>query len=222
LGETVGFTARLAQNNEGLYETHINSAAHRIHIALMGDPTLRLHPVVPPSNLEGRVKGDTVALTWTPSTDTALIGYHVYRGASPRGPFARLTRSPIAATSFSHPSTVAGAVYMVRAIKLESTTSGNYENASQGAFWSPTVDPDPVIAAITPAGRSAPDTSNAFSPDAAPSTGSANTAALTIASSGSTTSRDGGTASGESVSTSAPNPPEAPSTPTAAARSATN
>ena len=61
LGETIGFTARLAMNNAGDYQTQINSSQNRIHIALMGDPTLRLHPVAPVSNLNGSANGSSVA-----------------------------------------------------------------------------------------------------------------------------------------------------------------
>ena len=45
----IGYAARLTQNNggNGLYHNQINSAAGNIHIALMGDPTLRMHPVAP-------------------------------------------------------------------------------------------------------------------------------------------------------------------------------
>src|SRR5438105_2940413 len=45
LGETIGYGARLTQNNGpgGLYQNQLNSCARQIHIALMGDPTLRLH-----------------------------------------------------------------------------------------------------------------------------------------------------------------------------------
>jgi len=48
LGEPIGFGARLTQNNGpgGLYQNQVNSCAEQIHIALMGDPTLRLHVVV--------------------------------------------------------------------------------------------------------------------------------------------------------------------------------
>src|SRR6185503_9463044 len=42
LGGTVGSTARLTQNNSGDYQTIINAGQNQIHVALMGDPTLRL------------------------------------------------------------------------------------------------------------------------------------------------------------------------------------
>jgi hypothetical protein len=206
LGETIGYVTRLTQNNTGLYETQINSAQNRVHIALMGDPTLRLHPVAPVSALSGAVLGTTASLTWTRSADSALLGYHVYRGTSMNGPFTRLTTAPVSTTQFVDNATVAGAIYMVRAIKLESTPSGSYENPSQGVFWSaehPVSAEAPLVAQtatpvsnVEPTGRStAPATSLTLSSDVARSTGSANPAALTIASSSSSSSGRAGAAS---------------------------
>jgi hypothetical protein len=133
-GETIGYVARLAMNNTGLYQTQINSSANRIHIALMGDPTLRLHPVAPVSNVNGSAIGRSIALTWTASADSNLVGYHVYRGSLATG-FSRVTRTPVTDTSFTDINGSATAAYMVRAVKLEHTASGTYHNASQGAFW---------------------------------------------------------------------------------------
>jgi hypothetical protein len=133
-GETIGYTAKLAMNNTGLYQTQINSAANRIHIALMGDPTLRLHPVAPAANLDGFARDNTVVLWWSAANDTGIVGYHVYRGSLATG-FSRLTNSPVTATSFTDSNGDSSAAYMVRAIKLEDTTSGSYYNPSQGAFW---------------------------------------------------------------------------------------
>jgi hypothetical protein len=135
LGETIGYCARLTQNNSGFYQNQINSAANCIHIALMGDPTLRLHSVAPVGSLGGTAAAGTVTLAWTPSPDSPL-GYHVYRALSAAGPFTRLTSSPLSVTSFLDSSAPSGATYMVRAVKLENTPSGSYYNASQGMFWS--------------------------------------------------------------------------------------
>jgi hypothetical protein len=133
-GETIGYVARSAMNNTGLYQTQINSSANRIHIALMGDPTLRLHPVAPITNLNGSTSGSSVALTWTASSDANIVGYHVYRGSLATG-FKRVTPTLVASTSFTDMSGSEGAAYMVRAVKLEDTTSGSYYNPSQGVFW---------------------------------------------------------------------------------------
>ncbi len=135
LGETAGYVARLTQNNNGHYENQSNPSANRIHVALMGDPTIRLHPVVPPRNVSVDANGNGVALDWSASSDSNLVGYHVYRGASLTAGFTRLTSSPVSGTSFTDSSGGTGMVYQVRAIKLESTPSGSYYNASQAAYW---------------------------------------------------------------------------------------
>jgi hypothetical protein len=142
LGETIGYCARATQNNTGLYKTQIDSSANQIHVALMGDPTLRLHPVTPPGTLGGTAVAGSVTLTWTPSPDS-LLGYHVYRATSAAGPFTRVTGSLLAATTFVDTSAPSGATYMVRAVKLESTPSGSYYNASQGLFWTTGGTPPP-------------------------------------------------------------------------------
>ncbi len=158
LGETIGHSARLTQNNTGLYQTAINSAQNRIHVALMGDPTLRLHPVLPAANLNGAANGAIAALTWSASGDSAIVGYHVYRRPAAGSAFTRLTSAPLAATSFTDTSSTAGATYMVRAIKLENTPSGSYHNPAQGIFWTvggaaaapaPTPEPTPTTTAPT-------------------------------------------------------------------------
>ncbi len=183
LGETIGYTTQLTQNNNGLYQTQINSAQHRVHIALMGDPTLRLHPVVPAGSLNGTLNGNTVALTWSASTDTNLLGYHVYRATTANGPFTRLTSSPIAANSFSDTNASSNAIYMVRAIKLESTTSGSYVNPSQGIFWTVgTVNATTTSPAVA---DTAPSTGSGSVTSPVPTTPSTPSAPTTAASTGS-------------------------------------
>jgi hypothetical protein len=134
LGETIGYTARLTQNNTGLYQNQINASAHAIHIALMGDPTLRLHPVAPVSALGGAATAHGTVLAWAASADR-VVGYHVYRAPSATAAFTRLTPAPTPGTAFVDPAPPPGARYMVRAVKLEQTPSGSYFNASQGVFW---------------------------------------------------------------------------------------
>ncbi len=135
-GETIGFVAQLVQNNSNQYQHAINTAARRTHIALMGDPTLRLHPVAPVGSLNGSASGSSVNLSWTAASDSAIVGYHVYRATSANGQYTRLTSSPTTSLNYTDSSAPSGAVYQVRAVKLEETTSGSYYNQSQGAFWS--------------------------------------------------------------------------------------
>ncbi len=136
LGETIGHSARLTQNNgfSGVYQEP-NYESRKVHVALMGDPTLRMHPVAPPSALTATAtpSGD-VELRWEDSPDTAE-GYHVYRARTPAGPFARLSDSLVEGTRFTDEGAASETyTYMVRAVKRETTPSGSYYNGSQGVF----------------------------------------------------------------------------------------
>src|SRR5205823_5371245 len=96
LGEPIGFGARLTQNNGpgGLYQNQLNSCAGQIHIALMGDPTLRMHVVAPPANIVTKTNAGRINLDWSPSSDS-VVGYHVYGATNANGPFTRLTPKPV-------------------------------------------------------------------------------------------------------------------------------
>lgn len=134
LGETIGYGTRLSMNNSTLYRSHRNYFARAIHISLMGDPSLRMDPVSPPRALSAIAVSGGVTLNWQGSADPVL-GYHVYRSASPAGPFVRQTSSVVTGNAFTDtnvsPNTY---TYMVRAVTLQTTPSGSYFNASQGAF----------------------------------------------------------------------------------------
>jgi hypothetical protein len=132
-GHPIGYAARLTQNNAGLYPTGL--CPRGVHIALMGDPSLRLQPIAPPSALTAtRATGaKSVTLQWTASTDT-VAGYYVYRAASFAGPFTRITSALVTATSYTDAAAPPGAVYEVRAVLLQQGNSGTYWNASQGVF----------------------------------------------------------------------------------------
>ena len=134
LGGTIGEAAQLVQNNRvvdfatGPLYGPAQGAAGEVHIALMGDPTLRLHAVAPVTN----VAATNGTIGWTASPDT-VVGYHVYRSASPTGPFTRMTKDPVTGTSFTDATVTTGTcTYMVRAIKLETSAGGTYYNSSQG------------------------------------------------------------------------------------------
>ena len=135
LGKPIGYAARLTMNNGRLYQNQYNGLARTVFINLLADPTLRMEPVAPPSNLTAASLNGAVSLSWSPSAEPVL-GYHVYRSATANGPFARLTTSPITATTYtdstSFPSTAR--VYMVRGVALKINPSGSYLNPSEGIF----------------------------------------------------------------------------------------
>ena len=132
LGETLGYCARLTQNENLL--GRLNIGVNEGHVALMGDPTLRLHPVAPPTGLQViRGSPDMLVLQWTAAAE-AVSGYHVYAAPSVAGPFRQLTQNPVSSRRWNTRKPAAGRIYMVRAVRLVTTPGGSFFNLSQGAF----------------------------------------------------------------------------------------
>lgn len=132
LGENIGLAARLAQNNSNLYVPGFG--ARQIHIAFMGDPTLRLHSVSGVSQLEIGSSDDQVKISWDSSSDD-VVGYYVYHRSSDDTFFERIHPDLITDNTYNdlncHPFG-SEQEYMVRAVKLEETPSGTYYNLSPG------------------------------------------------------------------------------------------
>jgi hypothetical protein len=133
LGYPIGYSTRLTQNNGTLYM--VSPGSRRIHAALMGDPTLRMHPVRPPTELVLEEAGGTVHLEWSAPPDTAVVGYHIYRADSLYGEFTRVNTSVVEDTTYDDACfSSCSIVYMVRAVKLETSKSGTYFNLSPGVI----------------------------------------------------------------------------------------
>jgi len=155
LGYPIGYSTRLTQNNADLYL--VTLAGRQIHTALMGDPTLRMHPVKPPAGLvleEGTA--GTVRLAWSAPEDSAVIGYNIYRADGLYGEFTRVNTAMVEDTTYDDPCfTTCSIVYMVRAVKLETSKSGTYLNLSPGVIDSiqvtAGVDITRPLASLTPA-----------------------------------------------------------------------
>lgn len=131
LGENIGYSARLTQNNNSLY--FYSYGARFVHIALMGDPTLRNDVVAPVSNVTVTNVGSYNQLTWSPSPDPVL-GYHVYVKTEADAEFVLLNETPHPDIAYAHDCVADTGLltYMVRAVALQQSPSGTYFNLSQG------------------------------------------------------------------------------------------
>ncbi len=99
--------------------------------AILGDPTLRLHRIAPPT--AGSINASN-QLSWTASAD-APEGYYIYRSATKLGAYTRLTPSLVTGTTWTDPSPLPGtSYYQVRAIKKYGARTGTYWTNSQGLF----------------------------------------------------------------------------------------
>jgi hypothetical protein len=106
------------------------------YTTLMGDPTLRLRMVAPPTQLSVITDGTDKVISWTAAQDTDIQGYHVYRAPLTNlNGFIRLTSTPVPTRSYRDTNAAMGSYqYMVRTIKLEQTPNRSYYNASQGVM----------------------------------------------------------------------------------------
>lgn len=144
-GDTIGNAWKTSINQTGvdLGTTSLNYADSIIP-ALLGDPSIRLFPVSPPSNLIAEESAGTVTVSWDASADTDVLGYYVYRADSLDGVFTRISPDLVQALFFTDFSPVEESLYMVRAIKLQETGGGTYFDASQGMFAIPVSIPEPA------------------------------------------------------------------------------
>lgn len=136
-GETMGYCIREthnAQYNNGFVNTFGRSGAH---ITLLGDPTLRVNVVAPPSGVQAETACGHVRVTWHPS-DKTVDGYLVYRRSSAEGPFTRITAQAQTDTVFTDYNPVEGTLYyQIRAVKSTSNAGGGvFLNNSIGSTGS--------------------------------------------------------------------------------------
>ncbi|MBS1568055.1 MAG: hypothetical protein JST45_01305, partial [Bacteroidetes bacterium] len=137
MGDNVGYSTLVSMNNTTLYSPQNGgfqgSPYNRVHMALMGDPSLRMTVVPRPSNLQVGNSNGLAAFSWSAPMG-AVDGYHVYEVNQATGSLVRLTPTPVTQTNFSSPAVpfVNGKRYMVRAVKLQTTNTGKFYDLSLG------------------------------------------------------------------------------------------
>lgn len=148
-GQPIGRCLQISQSN-GLNQ---NTARYQpagsfpagVHVALMGDPGLRMHYYQAPRNLDltfvrfpGEPERDSnlIRLSWNRSPDTMVQAYVVYRQDTAEGVFERLHEGFRNDSFFvdSNPWTDRANVYMVRPMALQPTGSGLIPFVSTGVL----------------------------------------------------------------------------------------
>lgn len=145
LGHTLGYATRVSQNNTGAYVPGFGAGF--VHIALMGDPTLRMSIVAPPAGpLLAEAADGGIALDFGDSPEAGPVAYFVYRRPAGDSVWTLRTPSPLAESAFLDSCLTAGETfeYMVKTVRLERTPSGTYWNTSQGIFAGPATAPAPL------------------------------------------------------------------------------
>jgi hypothetical protein len=137
MGEPIGYSAMITQNNGGLYEGTGKNGRKGAHVNLIGDPTLRMRYFPSPKDFvitqDTTIAGNRVIdLKWN-GNDDLTIGYNLYYSISPDSGFIRDNSTMITKNTYqfrtSHPEELE---LMIRGIRYEQTNSGSYYNLSLG------------------------------------------------------------------------------------------
>ncbi len=143
LGENIGYAAQLTQNNYSDFTNgnHFGYAYNYfptfVHVALMGDPSLRLHPFKPVLglNLSTINSNKNVVLKWSKSVDSSVIAYSIYNAHNLYEPFKLVSSVSFLDSSYTDLYPLSGKnIYMIRAIRKEQTPSGSYFNMALGSM----------------------------------------------------------------------------------------
>lgn len=132
MGENIGYSANISQNNYTLYSP-TGYYARGVHQALMGDLSLRNDIIKPASNLTSTPSLGTSTLVWNKTSETVL-GYNIYvnNGDSV---FTKLNDSIVADSTYTFGCLPysSNSIY-VKAVKLHQSPSGTYYNESMGVL----------------------------------------------------------------------------------------
>ncbi|HET6510992.1 MAG TPA: fibronectin type III domain-containing protein, partial [Candidatus Kapabacteria bacterium] len=130
IGETFGYVTKMTQQNSGEYVT--NYFYGMVHIALMGDPTLRMDYTIdaPPVVQVTTNDNARIRVSWN-HVPAGAHGYHVYRASSKDGQFVQLTTEPLTDTFFVDAQPFVDTnVYQVRTLGITGGSFSSYINTS--------------------------------------------------------------------------------------------
>jgi hypothetical protein len=140
MGFPIGYSTVISQNNKpgGLYLPHTPGAG-QVHMALMGDPTLRMHVVAPPNSFGATSTASGLRLNWEIPMENNIAGYLLYRANENFTSFEKISgENLLTEPSFVDPVGEGTHRYMVKAVKLEESGGGTYFNSSHGRFLTAT------------------------------------------------------------------------------------
>ena len=134
MGENIGYSTLLTQNNSSLYVANsvYSGLSRMVSINLMGEPSLRNNYIPTPINLTVLSTGISNTLNW--NAGGSEIGYNIYRRYSDSTNFLKLNASILTGTNFTDNAlTIPGTVYYyVKAVEKKVSPSGTYDNESLG------------------------------------------------------------------------------------------
>jgi hypothetical protein len=136
LGERIGKGTLITQNNSSFYYSgNFNASQNSLHIALMGDPSLRMRNLPAVESLTAVSQNKEVNLNWPKLSDPNLA-YAIYIIDLISNTYHRLNETPITDNFYTDKTNfyTGKYTYAVKAIQLETTGSGSFYNTGGAAF----------------------------------------------------------------------------------------
>lgn len=135
LGKNIGFGTRESMNNRGEYFTgNFNLSYKSVHMALMGDPTLKLNYTAGPKNAAASSAENHVTVTWE-AAEQKVDGYYIYEMEDyQRAHYKRSELLTELTFVDSNKRRQGDITYMVRSVTYDTTNSGSYEILSPAIY----------------------------------------------------------------------------------------
>lgn len=134
-GKSIGYSTRLTQNVRANEYPTVSPYARRMnHIALMGDPTLRMEYPERVDILLATYENDLIKLEWNKINDKDVF-YKIYRFDYNENRYLAISDIPIYDNFFIDKNPLLGInKYMIKTVKNTKNTGGFYINYSLGTF----------------------------------------------------------------------------------------
>ncbi|PKL79800.1 MAG: hypothetical protein CVV25_06725 [Ignavibacteriae bacterium HGW-Ignavibacteriae-4] len=134
VGESIGYCARYSMNAS---YASFNSSQQLIHVALMGDPTLRFRPIAPSGELRLTNSVDGILLEWD-KVNKDIDGYNLYRINNETLESVKINDEILTETSYLDLGCPTGQYYyQLRTTKKVMTASANYYALGVGSASEP-------------------------------------------------------------------------------------
>lgn len=135
MGETIGYCTELSMSNK--YHEHYGGYfGNGIHMALMGDPTLKMYVVAPPKFFEVSKTPNQLIFNWELEEDSDVVGYYLYKKSPQKDTFELVQPQMILGNTckvtIQTEKSKAQSEYMLKAVQLTHTASGSFYNLSAG------------------------------------------------------------------------------------------
>lgn len=137
MGKTIGYSTKFTQNLFGNEYIASDLYGHRgMHIALMGDPSLKMRYYPPIDSIQAvKLENDEYQISWSEAKDNDILGYNLYYTSNLDREITKLNTEPIQGNTYSIGKLNFGiSYYSVRALRLRNSVSGSYYDESPGAI----------------------------------------------------------------------------------------